>query len=75
MALIEARKKERAKAVSVRLAESTLALVDAYAERLGGEERGYVIEQLLLYALRQDKDFAAEHGMAAVRRTRQAMEV
>lgn len=74
MAVIEARKKERSKAVSVRLAESTLALVDAYAERLGGEERGYVIEQLLLYALRQDKDFAAERGLAAARRTRQAVE-
>ena len=74
MPVIEARKKERIKAVSVRLTESTLALVDAYSRRLG-EDRSYVIEQLVLFALRQDKDFASEHGLAAPRRPKQPAEV
>ncbi len=70
MAVIEARKKGTTRAISVRLSESTLALIDAYAEQLGGEERSYVVEQLILFALKQDKTFAQAHGLAQPRRPR-----
>jgi len=69
MPIIEARSQEARKAVSVRLSAQLLGLVDEYAAALS-EERGYVIEQLILYALKQDREFSEAHGLGRAKRAR-----
>jgi predicted transcriptional regulator len=73
VSLIARRETERSKAVSVRLPESVLGLLDQYCERVNGD-RGYVIAEALRIVFREDREFAQQHGLAAPRRARRAAE-
>jgi predicted transcriptional regulator len=71
--LIARRETERSKAVSVRLPESVLALLDRYAAHVNAD-RSYVVTEALRIVFREDREFAEQHGLAAPRRTRRAAE-
>ncbi len=67
---IKPRQVEPTDVISVRLSLSVVRLLDEYARRVNGDS-AYVIAEPLWYVFSRDREFAAEHGLAAPRRRRE----
>ena len=59
MAFIEKQDQTPRVEAKIKLRQDTLELVDRYAKWLGGSDRDYTVEQILLKVIRGEKEFLA----------------
>jgi predicted transcriptional regulator len=69
MPLLARKEVERTKALSVRLPESVLGLLDDYARHVNAD-RSYVVTEALRYVFAEDSEFAKAHDLVKQRRQR-----